>query len=129
MRATSQEASLDPRFIGIPWKEGGCSFDGCDCYGLVRLWYMATKGLDIGFHMNGIEGYMKTTNLQWTEVEKGNEREGDVIVCEENGGLHCMLVIRKGSALHIRRGKSSVIERYEWERWKPKAWIYRLVSM
>lgn len=28
-----------PDFIGIPYERNGCSFEGCSCYGLVRLVY------------------------------------------------------------------------------------------
>lgn len=27
------------RFTGIPYKYGAAGFDGCDCWGLVQLWY------------------------------------------------------------------------------------------
>ena len=35
------------RFIGIPFVSKGRSFNGCDCYGLVKLYYKEILNIDI----------------------------------------------------------------------------------
>lgn len=36
------------RFIGIPYVPGGESFAGCDCWGIVQLWYRNEFGITLG---------------------------------------------------------------------------------
>ena len=35
------------RFIGIPFKVGGEDFEGCDCWGLVKLYFKQVLDIDI----------------------------------------------------------------------------------
>ena len=35
------------RFIGIPFKVGGEDFEGCDCWGLVKLYFKQILDIDI----------------------------------------------------------------------------------
>ena len=36
------------RYIGIPYMPGGESFAGCDCWGIVQLWYRNEMGITLG---------------------------------------------------------------------------------
>lgn len=38
---------IDNRFIGIPFISKGRSFKGCDCYGLVKLYYKEVLNIEI----------------------------------------------------------------------------------
>ena len=35
------------KYVGIRYQSRGRSFDGCDCYGLVRLFYQAELGIEL----------------------------------------------------------------------------------
>jgi murein DD-endopeptidase len=36
------------QYIGIPYVAGGESFAGCDCWGIVQLWYRNELGITLG---------------------------------------------------------------------------------
>ena len=42
------ENIVDRKFIGVPYKFGGKSFDGADCMGLILLWYME-QGIEFDY--------------------------------------------------------------------------------
>lgn len=107
------------RFIGIPWKVGGRTFDGVDCGGLCML---ASK------HLFGVElpdkwSYNETNNLEMSEdiykdfkemsieVSKYEAQDGDIVIFKlRNGHVHFGLFVN-GMMLHIADNKKSQLSR------------------
>lgn len=63
------------RFIGIPFADGEQSFDGANCYGLVRLFYREHLGINIpelrvhSDHSNVVWAtYLKEIGEHWESV-------------------------------------------------------------
>ncbi|WP_418186723.1 NlpC/P60 family protein [Aliarcobacter lanthieri] len=64
-------------FIGIPYQDGGRDLQGCDCYGLVKLYYKEMLNIDIPesriiatqpkrIFLN----YLNELNENWNKIEK-----------------------------------------------------------
>lgn len=65
------------RFIGIPFSDEVQTFDGCNCYGLVRLFYKDKLGIDIpalqvhSDHSNRVWAtYLKEIGENWDSVDE-----------------------------------------------------------
>ena len=39
--------SIFKKYSDIPFEKRGCSFNGCDCYGFVKLWYKHELGIEL----------------------------------------------------------------------------------
>lgn len=66
------------RFVGIPFLNKGVAFDGCDCFGLVRLLYGVELGQEIPnpSYENAVDSkqihseYIKQIATNWKEVKE-----------------------------------------------------------
>lgn len=114
--------SLD-RFVGIPWVEKGRGFEGCDCWGLLRLVYLEECGVELPGYGERYETVADRAALaeliagakfeQWSEIPAGTERAFDaVLIREGREQTHIGLVVTPGRCLHVDRGNTSVIESY-----------------
>lgn len=116
-----------PALIGIPWVDGGRDRDGCDCYGLVFLFfgqvlgialpsYAETPAADLlaGEHAVG-EALSGST---WRAVSSGDADRGDVVLMRgvERGSdrrlrhsvRHVGVLLDRATVLHVERGIGSV---------------------
>jgi cell wall-associated NlpC family hydrolase len=75
---------LSPKYIGIPFKDREESFDGADCYGIVRLYYK--NELNIEIFENKLKydeikkilmQFLNVSRTDWIKVDKAEI--GDVI--------------------------------------------------
>ncbi len=116
------------RYNRIPFVDGGRDFDGCDCWGLVRLVFLKEKGIEINGYLgipcdspDVVERIGQDCALPpWqTVVASGHERAFDVAVMRGHmktpdgliqGPFHVGLVYRPGGVFHIRRGKAAICE-------------------
>ncbi|MFZ2967916.1 MAG: NlpC/P60 family protein [Sulfuricurvum sp.] len=64
-------------FVGIPFADGEQSFDGANCYGLVRLFYREQLGIEIpdlrvhSDHSNRVWAtYLKEISEHWHNVDE-----------------------------------------------------------
>lgn len=98
-------------YVGLPWGAGGSDRDGVDCWGLLRLVYRETYGIDLPAYTIGeqIDISEAVTGGGWRQVEE--PKTGDCALFRRLGGnLHVGIVIPQG-LLHIEDGQQSVVIR------------------
>lgn len=98
------------RFIGVPFADKEPSFDGANCYGLVRLFYREHLGIDIpdlrvhSDHSNRVWAtYLKEISERWDRVEE--PQFGDVVAMAQDIShprivQHVGVYIGDGKVLH-----------------------------
>lgn len=126
------------KYIGIPFKELGRDFDGCDCWGLVRLVSKNEFGVDLDSYddeyistiegdgaVHALEKYGINNPGHWEKIEGGAEVEGNYILMngiytidgkKYRAPLHVGIVIQPGVMLHTEEGFDSVWTRYQEDR-------------
>lgn len=118
-------------YIGIPYMSMGCSKEGCDCWGLVRLVYKQEFGIDIpGVTVDMTDADKATIvpmglDALWDKTD--NPQSGDVINFHILGhDRHVGIVTTPGYMLHVYdNGHTSCIEPYTSRKWKNRiAGIY-----
>ena len=100
------------KYIGIPYKGFGRDFDGCDCWGLLRLVYLHELKIEIPSYL--------TYLFKWNKILTDEEKPFDAIsIRVMNKPLHVGLVVRKGKMLHTTPYlHSSCIEDYLTDNWR-----------
>ena len=125
------------KFIGIPYKDYGRDFDGCDCYGLVYLFYKHILHIDLPSftdiyeHGNteSISVAIRKNLFCWQKVAM--PEFGDCILFNLHGnGTHIGIFLSKLSFLHtVAFRKISCIERLTHPFWKSRIeGFYRYVK-
>lgn len=117
-------------YIGIPYKSTGCSKEGCDCWGLVRLVYKNEFNIDLpGVTIDMTDPTMELVHIGldtlWDKTT--NPQPGDVINFNILGhDRHVGIVTSPGYMLHVfDEGHTSCIEPYTSRKWKKRiAGIY-----
>ena len=132
------------KYIGIPYKHGGYNFDGCDCWGLVRLFYQEEFNLTLATESYEETWWKSPDGTVYPNLIKKNEgflldldadnwQLGDVMVfniLSENGKPnHAGVWIPKDEkVLHVQEGSMAVSEplnRYLYTKLKE---VYRHAS-
>lgn len=113
-------------FIGIPYRDRGSSFSGCDCWGLVWLFhtqhlhsmipryegYASAEGGDIPDRIR--QGW-----AEWQQIQPGQTKLGDVLALRVGRNpVHCGVVLDGSRMLHILEGRESCIEPYDVGFWR-----------
>ena len=124
-------AMIDIRkYIGIPFVDHACGFDGCDCYGLVRLVYREELGLDLpsidadygcALSRTDVGGAVEKYRRQdWcVDVTDMAPRELDVLTFARGGvEFHVGLWISAGTMLHVIDGRNCCVERFDSYAWR-----------
>lgn len=117
---------IDASFIGIPYANRGSSFEGCDCWGLVWLYYTEVLKKQIprydGYpdaEAPEIGGYISERWNQWASVELPNIEPGDVLALRVGRlPVHCGVYVGHGMMLHVLEGRMSCLERIGGMFWK-----------
>jgi cell wall-associated NlpC family hydrolase len=121
------------RYIGIPYKEHGRDWDGCNCYGLIRLVYMTEFGIELPslteayasvLERREADGLVGRGESPWAKrVEIPHS--GDVIRLRRQGepkgdGTHAGIVVDpiRETMLHIHNNTSAAIESYAGLAWR-----------
>jgi len=99
------------KYIGIPWVTDGHSLEGCDCWGLFRLFYrneyqINLPGLTSGEAMYGA----------WTKVD--TPIVGDLLLFRTTEGPHVGIALSKTEMLHVDKCTTSRIENFKGLAWK-----------
>jgi cell wall-associated NlpC family hydrolase len=119
------------RYIGLPFADHGRDWDGCDCYGLVRLVYREEWGIELpslaGDYASALEredvaALLSTGRPAWA-MPVATPAQGDVVVLRRGGeakgqGSHLGIVLEPGLMLHIHRHTSAVCERFDGMIWR-----------
>jgi cell wall-associated NlpC family hydrolase len=115
------------KYCHIPFVNDGMSFDGCHCWGLVRLIYANECGIDLPAYASTtatdtdeVTGFVSSDSAArpWQAVVSlGEERAFDVVVMrgvfESNGRrvtgpVHVGIIVAPNMMLHVQSGKNSV---------------------
>lgn len=120
------------RYIGIPFLDRGRSFEGLDCWGLVRLFYLEELGIELPSYADEYQGtteYAKLSELvhrgkndgNWNAVSTGDEQPGDVILLRVAGSeTHIGVVLGNGMMLHAERKTGVIAETYRGLLWRSR---------
>lgn len=126
-------------YVGIPFISKGRDIAGADCYGLVRLVYLAELDIELPELVDGYEDTKDRENMAglvadkalltgFTQVDFDNRQPFDVFVMRHAGhNCHLSLVVDNNRMLHSESGKGSTIELYNRPHIKPRikeVWRY-----
>lgn len=117
---------INTAFIGIPYLNRGSSFQGCDCWGLVWLYYAEIMHQLIprydGYadaESPTMSDYISERWNQWQSIEPTNMEAGDVLALRVGRlPVHCGVYIGQGRMLHVMEGRMSCLERVNIGFWK-----------
>lgn len=109
------------RLTGIPWRRWAAGPDGCDCYGLVRLFFAEIRGIQLPAYP---DRWLKADHPGFAAAAAGagpwlpvaRPRFGDVVVVDGGAALHCGVVVSPARMLHVPIDGSSRVESYKGRR-------------
>ena len=135
-------AAIDlSRFVGIKYVPYGRSFDGCDCYGLIYLFYREAYSIELPTYdgcydlgdadkireLVNREKQQQTsstsqTGIIWQRINVLQASFGDVLLFHSvNVGYHVGIALNDRRMLHTtQRLGWSVIETFQSPKWIPK---------
>jgi cell wall-associated NlpC family hydrolase len=77
------------KYIRIPFQDRGRGFNGCDCYGLLRLVYRYELGIDLLDLSDQYSSYkdqhcvkslVAFEKMKWEEISKGKQKPFDAVL-------------------------------------------------
>jgi cell wall-associated NlpC family hydrolase len=111
------------KYIMIPYKNKGRSFDGCDCWGLIYLIYLNEFGINLPLlsekYSDASEGKQIADTIRKNKplinnIQKETPDYGDVVVFNIKGYTsHVGIYIGRNKVLHILKNINSGIERLD----------------
>ena len=125
------------QYIGIPYENKGRNFNGCDCFGLVRLFYRNEYGSElpeVNDYLDASNGEDANKSLMnnkagYVKVPFESREAGDILLLRVNGlPTHLGIVINDKNMIHTMKGCESVVEDYSSYKWNNRIeGIYRWV--
>ncbi len=115
---------LSMSYIGIPYMFQRASFNGCDCWGIVRLFFQ--KELDVflpefSIKSNSprrIEEKVLTELNNFKEVELDEARPHDLLLFNIAGQpIHVGMALDNRFMLHSLQGHNSCVENFRKNKW------------
>ena len=115
------------KFIGIPFVSKGRSFNGCDCYGLVKLYYKEILNIDIPETIITAEqprrtfaNYLNEISKNWTATTPAKNVVVAMSVNAEHPNLvtHFAVMIDDKRFIDTRENMSSYLTSIDDERIK-----------
>lgn len=114
------------KYLPIPFKEKGRTFEGCDCWGLVRLILQEKKAVSLPSYDDLYES-TKDKKAVESAIIDGTEDEWipvldpqpfDMVLLDILGiPMHVGIVTKEGFMLHCMNGVGTVHEDYTSVRW------------
>lgn len=113
------------RYIGIPYEPFGRTFSGCDCWGLVLLYYRRELGIELPAYTNKYTDVNNTIEIASVmEAEKCNwhrakePKRGAVVHFRIMGHpAHVGIMLGDSAFLHTISGQNSSIEDLHDDKW------------
>lgn len=115
--------NLTPRtfenYVGIPWRDGGRTREGLDCWGLFRLVYAEVLGIDLPSYSAEYSSAIDKIVIRrlveghkddWVKVDEPKPGDGAMLIIMNRP--HIGVVIGDGYLLHIERNSGALIESY-----------------
>lgn len=100
-------------YVGIPYRRGGETRDGADCWGLVRLWFREQLGVELPMVSDDALREVERQRCLWTPIE--TPARGDLLLFRQPGrAVHCAVALGDGRMLHAVEGQTSRIDRIGW---------------
>lgn len=92
------------KYLTIPYVFHGRSFEGCDCYGILYLYFREELGIEIDDFAGAVPQYddylksnvmLENACLEWEEIPIGEVRKNDAVIIDSrtNGPIHCGVMI------------------------------------
>ena len=116
------------KYIGIPYKDKGRDFNGCDCWGIVQLVYKHELNILLPSYIEDyasieelkeIELLIKDQLINWQQVDK--PITFDIIIMNIIGSpVHTDVIINNTYMIHTLPGHDSVCDKYYDPRWKKR---------
>lgn len=98
------------KYLTIPYKWDGRDWTGCDCYGLIMLFFKEEFGITLhDFYRGNYEDYIsgnysmiESSHVDWEEIELYELKLGDVVILYGRGGSpsHCGVMIDDSRMMH-----------------------------
>jgi cell wall-associated NlpC family hydrolase len=114
-------------YIGIPYKVGGLTREGADCYGLVAIYYREQFGIELRHFdrinrdlLQGVDPTLSDGGHRWRLVPLEEARCGDVVALGSARIEHVGIYIGDNQILHcFMRGSATVwpIRRLKRQGW------------
>jgi len=116
--------------LDIPFVDRGRDWNGCDCWGLVRL--IATHEFGRGYPMlsgryetsedgNTVQELIDTERSKWQEIKAGQEKFGDFVTLFVKGAeCHVGTVLSENRLIQTMKSTGPTIERYDRNPWKKR---------
>lgn len=115
------------KYMSIPFVEKGRDWNGCDCWGLVRLIYATELGIELPSYLETYENTNDSKSLRDVIVAERSEHwlnpteptEFDVILLQMRGvPMHVGVVTKKNHMIHCVKDIGIAHEHYGTARWK-----------
>jgi len=116
------------KYIGIPYKDKGRDFNGCDCWGIVQLIFKYELNIILPSYtenyasvaeLKEIELLIKDQIVNWMPIDK--VKPFDIVIMNIMGSpVHTGLIINKTQMIHTLPGHNSVCNKYDDPRWKKR---------
>lgn len=102
------------RFLNLTYKNQGRDYSGCDCYGLVYLFYRDFLNKDIpefNLKYNSIRSQCENIEKCRHEFHKVTipEKYDIILLKRANFRYHCGIYIKKNKMLHIAENMKSAV--------------------
>lgn len=115
------------RYLGIPFCADGYGYDGCHCWGLVRLVLLECTGVKLAEFdavatddLRAVARAMATgaEETQWRSVARDNLRKFDVVLMAHSvvhieqrpvrAAMHCGVMLTPDDVLHVEVGRNAI---------------------
>lgn len=125
-------------YVGLPYKPGGRTRDGIDCWGLIALIHKERLGRPLpdydgplwtGGNTRTLADAAADYSSQFVRIIPGQEWLGDGILLRTAAHpVHVGMVLFSGYMIHIEATADSCVERYDRPRWASRiAGFYRYI--